>query len=181
MGPSIAPLRSCIKICKEKDALSTMQKEKKTFFMQEALKQAKKALALEEVPIGAVIVGPDNKIIARAYNKIETMQSQTAHAEILAIQKAYKKVNNWRLNGCWIYVTLEPCLMCLGLIKLSRLQGIVFGGKSTLFGIGINEIADQAPFYMQDLKIEGGVENEESLSLLKSFFKKVRKKEKGQP
>lgn len=158
-----------------------MKTEKKTFFMNEALKQAQKALDNQEVPIGAVIVGPDNTIIARAYNKIEMMQSQTAHAEILAIQKAYKKVGNWRLNGCWIYVTLEPCLMCLGLIKLSRLKGIVFGAKSTLFGIGLDEIENHIPFYIQNLSIEGGVEHEASLSLLKLFFKKIRKKEKGQP
>src|SRR5688572_25609171 len=96
------------------------------FFMDKALLQANVGLKNNEVPVGAVIVNKEGKIIARAYNRIESDQCQLSHAEAQAIKKACKKVGGWRLNGCWIYVTLEPCLMCFGLIKLSRLEGIVF-------------------------------------------------------
>lgn len=84
-------------------------------FMKEALKQAKKAYSKEEIPVGAVIV-KDNVVIARGYNKKETTQNSTDHAEIIAIQKACKKLKSWRLEGCELYVTLEPCPMCMGAI-----------------------------------------------------------------
>mgnify|MGYP002514576881 CR=1 FL=1 len=89
-------------------------------FMKEAIKQAKKAEAIDDVPIGAVIV-KDGVIIARAYNKREKLKDAIAHAEILAIQKACKKLNSWRLDGCTLYVTLEPCPMCAGSMILSRI------------------------------------------------------------
>ncbi len=107
--------------------------ENKEFFMTKALHQAERALAHEEVPIGAIVVAKDGKIIARAYNQIEKKGTQCAHAEALAIQRAGKKLGDWRLHGCWIYVTLEPCLMCFGLIQLSRIEGLVYGAPSTLF------------------------------------------------
>lgn len=95
-------------------------------FMNEALKEAKKAYKKEEIPVGAVIV-KEGKIIARAYNLKETKTSTIAHAEILAINKASKKLNNWRLTDCQMYVTLEPCPMCAGAIILSRIDKVYIG------------------------------------------------------
>lgn len=146
--------------------------------MGKALLQAQAALRNREVPIGAVVVDKSGTIIARAYNKMEAKRCQTAHAEVIAIEKACKKIDNWRLNGCWIYVTLEPCLMCIGLIQLSRLEGIVFGARSNLYGSGLSEGAKRPP-YAQHLKIEGGIEAEESVALLQRFFKTARKREEG--
>lgn len=151
---------------------------KKEFFMQKALRQASIALKYNEVPIGAVIIDAQGKVLGRAYNKIETLHSQTAHAEMLAIQRACKKIGDWRLNGCWIYVTLEPCLMCLGLIQISRIEGVIFGAQSHLFGSRL--YADgRLPSYAKHLTVEGGVGETESIALLKAFFKNLRKKRKG--
>ena len=102
--------------------------------MNVAISEALKALAKEEVPIGAVIVNKEGVIIARAHNLTEHNHTQAAHAEVLAIQKAGKKLGDWRLEGCWLYVTLEPCAMCYNLAVLSRLDGIVYGAESPLFG-----------------------------------------------
>lgn len=150
---------------------------RKEFFMQKALSQARLALKNNEVPIGAVIVDKQGTIIARAYNQIEKQQCQCSHAEVLAIKKACGKIGGWRLNGCWLYVTLEPCLMCMGLIQLSRLDGVVYGARSPLFGVSLyNEIT--LPPYAKDLHIEGGVEEHESKLLLQHFFSNVRQKRK---
>ncbi len=102
--------------------------------MKAAISEAAKALAKDEVPIGAVIVNKDGDIIARAHNLTEHKHTQAAHAEVLAIEKAGKKIGDWRLEGCWLYVTLEPCAMCYNLAVLSRLDGIVYGADSPLFG-----------------------------------------------
>ncbi|MFH1831967.1 MAG: nucleoside deaminase [bacterium] len=144
-------------------------------FMDKALIQAQKALEKGEVPIGAIIVDSNGVIIARAHNKVETLGSQAAHAEVLAIQKACKKLGDWRLAGCTIYVTLEPCLMCLGLIQISRIAGLVYGAKSTLFGASLSDVS-KLPTYAKTLIIQGGIKEQESLKLLKSFFKNLRKK-----
>ncbi len=159
----------------------TTMDAKKRRFMNAALKQAEQALKKGEVPVGAIIVDRHGSIIARAYNKVETMHCQTAHAEVLAIQKACKKVGDWRLNGCCIYVTLEPCLMCIGLIQLSRIESIVFGTRSQLFGSGLGD-HQKLPAYARSLDITGGIGASESVTLLRTFFKTVRtKKEKGKP
>lgn len=156
-----------------------MDEQQRSKFMQEALRQAKKAFALDEVPIGAVVVDADGNIIGRGYNRIERKKQQTAHAEVIAIQRACKKINNWRLNGCWIFVTLEPCLMCLGLIALSRCKGIIYGAKSNLFGVGLDKFK-KIPFYSKDILVEGGCKAEEGVALLENFFKQARgKKRKG--
>ena len=102
-------------------------------YMIEALKEAKKAFELGEVPIGAVIV-KDNKIISRAFNKKESSNLATSHAEILAINKACKKLNNWRLLDCTLYVTVEPCLMCCGAIIQSRIKKVVYGTSNEYYG-----------------------------------------------
>lgn len=146
------------------------------YYMKKALAQARLALKKEEVPIGAIIVDKQGKILARAHNKIESEQCQLAHAECRAIRKACKNIGGWRLNDCWLYVTLEPCLMCLGLIQLSRLKGVVFGGNSTLFGAIGNK--KKLPSYAKNLKIRGHVLENECIKLLQQFFNKVRKKGK---
>ena len=99
------------------------------YFMNQAYKEALKALTIDEVPIGAIIV-KDDKIIARAHNLKETLNLSTAHAEILAINKASEKLNTWHLDDCIMYVTLEPCVMCAGAIIQSRIKKVVYGAKS---------------------------------------------------
>lgn len=140
-------------------------------FMQEALKEAKKAYEKLEIPVGAVIV-KDNKIIARAHNLKETKQSAMAHAEILAIQKANKKLNNWRLLDCDIYVTLEPCQMCMGAIISSRIKNIYIGTLDPKKQEKIN-IEEYREKY--GVNIEVGIMQEESEYILKDFFKNLRK------
>ena len=103
------------------------------YYMQVAFKEAYKALKHNEVPVGAVIV-KNGKIIAKAYNKREKTNDVTKHAEIIAISKACKKIKNWRLEGCTIYVTMEPCMMCCGAIEQSRISKIVYGAKNDNFG-----------------------------------------------
>lgn len=154
-----------------------MNNSKKIAFMQKALEQAKKALKNNEVPIGAIVIDSAGSIIGRGYNQVEKKQTQAAHAECLAIAQAVKKIGNWRLNGSWIYVTLEPCLMCFGLIQLSRIEGLAFGAKSTLFGVGLDKI-ETLPFYTKNIAVEGNILEKECLDLLQVFFSKVRKKRK---
>ncbi len=149
----------------------------KIFFMNKALQQAKKALANNEVPIGAIVVDENGVIIARGYNKIEKSKTQCAHAEAIAIQRAGKKRGDWRLHGCSIYVTLEPCLMCFGLIQLSRIEWIRFGAPSTLFGASLT-MTKNLPSYAKNLQMEGGIQEKECLVLLKAFFETLRKKGK---
>lgn len=140
-------------------------------FMKEALKEAKKAYEKKEIPVGAVIVR-DNKILARAHNLKETKQTALAHAEILSIQKANKKLNNWRLLDCDIYVTLEPCDMCMGAILSSRIKNIYIG---TLDPKKENKIDIKKYKEEYDINIEYGIMKEESENILKDFFKKLRK------
>ena len=104
------------------------------FYMGCALDQARRAQAFQEVPVGAVGVDQDGKIIGQGCNFVECYRSQNYHAEVLAIKQASLVRGDWRLAGCWLYVTLEPCLMCLGLIALSRIEGIVYGAGSQKFG-----------------------------------------------
>ena len=138
--------------------------------MIEALKEAKKAYKKNEVPIGAVIVKND-KIIARAYNKKEKSNIATQHAEILAIDKACRKVKNWRLNDCTIYVTVEPCIMCCGAIIQSRIKKIVYGISNKNYG-GVESIATVLD--KTNISIEKGIMQNECLSILKKFFNKKR-------
>ena len=143
-------------------------------FMKLALHQAKRAAMIGEVPVGAVIV-QNGKVIARGRNERETKKSPLAHAEILAIARAAKKIGGWRLSDCTIYVTLEPCPMCAGAILNSRMERVVFGAyekKGGAFGsaydingVGLNHSA----------VIEGGVMEEECSAIIKEFFKRRRK------
>ena len=146
------------------------------FFMLLALAQAEKALAKDEVPVGAVVVNPEGVVVARAYNKVEAKGCQIAHAEMLAIQKACKKLGDWRLNGYWVYVTLEPCAMCMNLMKLSRIAGVVFGAESPLFGYHLDKNDGVRVYNSNAIEILGGIFSEKSVSLLRRFFKNKRKK-----
>ena len=146
-------------------------------FMQKALMQAHVSLSKDEVPVGAIIVDKDGEIIARGHNTMEATGCQTGHAEVHATQLACKKVGDWRLEDCTIYVTLEPCLMCFGLIKLSRFARLVYGATSPLFGAGLDK-KEAFPVYKKGLEIEGGVCSKESAALLKEFFRHRRSLQK---
>ena len=150
-------------------------------YMKEALKQAKKAYALGEVPIGCVIVYKD-KIIGRGYNRRNTDKNTLSHAEITAINKASKKLRDWRLEGCTLYVTLEPCQMCAGAIVQARITEVVMGSMNPKAGCGgsILNILEMPEFNHQ-VQVKRGVLAEECTHMLTTFFKELRirnKKEK---
>lgn len=144
--------------------------------MQQALAQARKAYVREEVPIGAVLVDGDGSIIARAYNQVEKQDTQAAHAELLAINKAGKAKSDWRLNDCWLYVTLEPCSMCMNLVYLSRIKGIVFAAASPLFGYRLDNNQSDQVYKKITIEVIEGICADESAYLLKCFFNKRREK-----
>lgn len=147
-------------------------------FMKEALKEAKKAYEKLEVPVGAVIV-KDGKIIARAHNLKETKFDTTKHAEILAIQKASKKINSWRLIDCEMYVTLEPCSMCAGALINSRIKKVYIGAndeKTGAVGSVFNLLEDYT--FNHKVEVEKGILKDECESILKEFFKELRKAKK---
>lgn len=155
---------------------SIFGKSKDIFFMQEALAQAKLAAEIDEVPIGAIVVNSEGDIIARAYNSVERDCTQRSHAESLAIEYAAKSLGDWRLDGCWVYVTLEPCSMCMGLIKLSRLAGVVYGASSPLFGFSLDNEQDLWLYKKGIISIVEGIGGDQAAELLKKFFHKKRKK-----
>ena len=144
--------------------------------MNEALKEAKKAFKKEEVPIGAVIV-KDDIIVARAHNLRETKKQACYHAEILAIQKACKKLDAWRLEDCSMYVTIEPCPMCAGAIINARIKNLYIGAmdeKSGAVGSKLNLLKDYT--FNHRVNVETGIKESECSEILKNFFKKLRKK-----
>jgi tRNA(adenine34) deaminase len=148
-------------------------------FMKEALKEARKAYENLEVPVGAVIV-KDGKIIARAYNQKETKFDTTKHAEILAIQKASKKLKSWRLIDCEMYVTLEPCSMCAGAIINSRIKKVYIGTmdeKTGAAGSVFNLFNDYT--FNHKVDCETGILQDECQKILKEFFRKLRSLKKG--
>ena len=145
-------------------------------YMKAAIRQAKKAYALDEVPIGCVIVQND-KIIARGYNRRNT--DKNAHAEIAAIRKASKKTGDWRLEDCTMYVTLEPCQMCAGAIVQSRMKKVVIASMNPKAGCGgsiINLL--QMERFNHQVEMEIGVCQEECSSMLSQFFRDLRKRKK---
>ena len=143
-------------------------------FMKEAIRQAKKAYALREVPIGCVIVY-EGKIIARGYNRRNTDKNTTSHAEINAIRKASKKLGDWRLEGCTLYVTLEPCQMCAGAIVQARIDKVVIGSmnpKAGCAGSVLNLL--EMDGFNHKVEVERGVLEEECSTMLSGFFKELR-------
>ena len=150
--------------------------ENKEYFMKEALKEAKKAYNKLEVPVGVVIV-KDDKIIARAYNQKEMKNSPIKHAEIIAIEKACKKLNNWRLNDCEIYVTLEPCPMCAGAIINSRIKKVYIGAVQEKTGACGSKVDLIEEFKTETkIEVESGILKDKCLNLVQDFFKELRKK-----
>ena len=148
-------------------------------FMKQAIKQAKKAYAIGEVPIGCVIVH-DGKVIGRGYNRRTIDKNTLAHAEIQAIRKACKKMNDWRLEECTMYVTLEPCQMCSGAIVQSRMTKVVIGcmnPKAGCAGSILNLL--QMEEFNHQVELEIGVLEEECSQMMKSFFKELRDAKKA--
>ncbi len=149
-------------------------------YMKEALKQARKAYKLGEVPIGCVIVYED-KVIARGYNRRKTDKNTLAHAELQAIRKASRVMGDWRLEGCDLYVTLEPCQMCSGAIVQARIPRVVIGcmnPKAGCAGSILNLL--QMPQFNHQVEIVRGIMEEECSVLLKTFFKELRVKVKAE-
>ena len=152
--------------------------EEQEKFMREALKQAKKAYKIGEVPIGCVIV-QDGKIIARGYNRRNTDKVTLAHAEIAAIKKASKKTGDWRLEDCTMYVTLEPCQMCAGAMVQSRMKKVVIGcmnPKAGCAGSVLNLLQMQE--FNHQVELERGVLEEACSEILSRFFKELRVRNK---
>ena len=153
-----------------------MKKEIK--FMREALKEAKKAELIDEVPIGCVVVR-DDKVVARGHNVRETKKTSLGHAEIVAIAKATKKLNKWRLEDCDIYVTLEPCIMCAGAIIQSRFKHVYFGAfdpKGGAFGSSINVL--EAKDINHHPEIISGVLQDECSKIISQYFKHKREQKR---
>lgn len=144
--------------------------------MKEALKEAKKAYDNGEIPIGAIIV-KDGKIIARAHNQKEEKNDATKHAEIIAIQKASKKVQGWRLENCEMYVTLEPCMMCTGAIIQSRIKKVYIGAMNEKLGY-CGSVLNLLEYNKYDYKVESetGILQKECSKIIRNFFTGLRKK-----
>ena len=143
-------------------------------FMKKAMALAKKAYEADEVPVGAVIV-KDGKILASAFNKRESGFDATAHAEILAIRKACKKIKDFRLIACEMYVTLEPCVMCTGAILNSRIETVYFGAYISNGSISTEELSKKAELNHKTCFLGGYLEKENS-ELVTTYFKEKRKK-----
>ncbi len=147
-------------------------------YMKEAIRQAKKAYALGEVPIGCVIVQGD-QIVGRGYNRRTIDKNTIAHAETIAIRRANKKVGDWRLEDCTMYVTLEPCQMCSGAIVQSRMKKVVIGcmnPKAGCAGSILNLL--QMDAFNHQVEVERGVLEDECSQMMKDFFKELRAKKK---
>jgi len=142
-------------------------------FMKKALNLAKKARDIDEVPVGAVVV-KNGEILASAYNQKEHKNLATAHAEILAINKACKKLNDFRLIGCDLYVSLEPCVMCTGAILSSRIENVYFGAYISNGSISAAELAKRAELNHKT-NFEGGYLKEECSQIVSDYFKTKRK------
>ena len=153
-----------------------LQEKRDLKYMKEAVKQPKKAYALGEVPIGCVIVYED-KIIGRGYNRRTIDKNTLAHAELQAIRKASRKMNDWRLEDCTLYVTLEPCQMCSGAIVQARIRRVVVGcmnPKAGCAGSIMNLL--QVPQFNHQVELTTGIMGEECSRMMKTFFKELRQK-----
>ncbi len=154
-----------------------MTTNKDIYFMRQALKCAQKAAEKDEVPIGAVIV-KDDKIIARGYNKSITLKDTTAHAEIVALRKACKKSNNYRLTDVSVYVTVEPCAMCMGALILARIKNLYFGTKDIKAGACGSVLNIQEKKLNHKINVQSGLLQKECATIIKEFFKNKRKNAK---
>lgn len=157
-----------------------LKREEKEFFMREAIREAIKAESIGEVPIGAVVV-KDGEVIGRGHNLRESSRNATTHAEMLAIQEANKTLNNWRLENCQLYVTLEPCAMCSGAIILSRIKELYYGPsdfKGGTAGTLMNLLEDER--FNHQAYVEGGILEKECRELLTNFFSQLRDQKKKQ-
>ena len=156
-----------------------IKKKNDEYFMKEAIIEAKKAYQKNEVPVGAVVV-KNNEIVARGHNIKETKKDTTKHAEIIAIQKASKKMNAWRLEDCTMYVTLEPCTMCAGAIIQARLKRLIIGTmdkKTGACGSVLNLIDDYE--FNHKVELETGIMETECRQIMKDFFKELREIKKN--
>lgn len=150
-------------------------KDKAEKYMRFALKEAQKAALIDEVPVGCIIVLND-KIIAKAHNKKETTNDPCGHAEIIAIRKACKKINNWRLENCEMYVTIEPCIMCSGAIIQSRIKKVFYGAKDNKGGgLGTSINVLEAKNINHVPEVYGGILLEECSKIISEYFKTKRK------
>lgn len=147
---------------------------KDEYYMNLALKEAKKAYKIGEVPVGAVIVLND-EIIAKAYNKREIKNNSLCHAEIIAINKACKKLNSWRLDDCTIYITLEPCIMCSGAIIQSRFKRCVYGASDLRFGSAGSYLNIFDYKFNHEVIIEKNILGDSCKKLIQDFFKELRR------
>ena len=144
------------------------------YFMREALRQAQKAYAADEVPVGAVIVR-EGKVIARAHNQVELLKDATAHAEMLALTQAEAAVGDWRLTDCELYVTKEPCAMCAGALVHTRIRRVIFGCTDPSAGAaGSMMNLLQIPAFNHQCEIKSGVLQNECAGILQDFFRKRR-------
>lgn len=147
-------------------------------FMQEAIREAQKAEAIDEVPIGAVVVFQE-QVIGRGHNLRETTQDPTTHAEIIAIRQAAQQLNSWRLEGCSLYVTLEPCPMCAGAILQARMERVIYGAsdpKAGCVGTLMNLLRDDR--FNHQAEVIAGIEQATCSQLLTNFFQRLRQKKK---
>jgi tRNA(adenine34) deaminase len=143
-------------------------------WMGEALKEARKAFEADEVPVGAVVVD-QGRLIGRGHNRIESLKDATAHAEIIAIGAASAARGDWRLEGATLYVTVEPCMMCLGALFLSRISRLVFGARDRRAGACGGAIGLGSSKYMdRKINVDGGILEDECQGLLVEFFSKLR-------
>ena len=153
-----------------------------TFYMQQALDLAQKAFDQNEVPIGAVVIDQQGTIIGCGFNQVEGRKSQCAHAEMQAIEQATSHIGDWRLDGCIIYVTLEPCSMCYSLIRLCRFEKLIVGASSPRFGYQLDKIATSS-VYKKIIRVVSGVCSMQAQQLLKRFFQmqRIKKGEYSKP
>lgn len=155
--------------------MKSQENLRKNKFMQAALKEAEKARSKNEVPVGAVVV-LNNQIIARGHNLREKTQSFHAHAEFIAMMKASKKLNSWRLDQCEVYVTMEPCPMCAGAMIQSRVKKVYYATKDLKSGVAHSIINLFDYPFNHHVEVEEGLLQEASEKMLKTFFKDLRKK-----
>lgn len=153
-----------------------MEQNRDMFYMQRALQLAREALADTEVPVGALVVDPYGQVLGEGRNRVEAYNSQSEHAEVIAIRAAGEQLKNWRLQGCTLYVTLEPCMMCISLAALSRIERVVYGAHSPRYGFSLDREGVLRLYTRQIKSLVSGVGEPEAALLLESSFIQARKK-----